>query len=118
SIMDGFKVAIIVAAMLIGFIALMNGIDYLFEMMFNVSFQTILGYIFAPIAFVMGVPWADSVQAGSIMATKLVTNEFVAMLSFTEISAGLSTKAVGMISVFLVSFANFSSIGIITGAVK
>ena len=86
--------------------------------MFNVSFQTILGYIFAPIAFVMGVPWADSVQAGSIMATKLVTNEFVAMLSFTEISAGLSTKAVGMISVFLVSFANFSSIGIITGAVK
>jgi len=118
SIMDGFKVAIIVAAMLIGFIALMNGIDYLFEMLFNVSFQTILGYIFAPIAFVMGVPWADSVQAGSIMATKLVTNEFVAMLSFTEISAGLSTKAVGMISVFLVSFANFSSIGIITGAVK
>lgn len=118
SIMDGFKVAVIVAAMLIGFIALMNGIDYLFEMMFNVSFQTILGYIFAPIAFVMGVPWADSVQAGSIMATKLVTNEFVAMLSFKEISAGLSTKAVGMISVFLVSFANFSSIGIITGAVK
>ncbi|WP_313238306.1 NupC/NupG family nucleoside CNT transporter [Sporosarcina ureae] len=118
SIMDGFKVAVIVAAMLIGFIALMNGIDYLFEMLFNVSFQTILGYIFAPIAFVMGVPWADSVQAGSIMATKLVTNEFVAMLSFREISAGLSTKAVGMISVFLVSFANFSSIGIITGAVK
>lgn len=118
SIMDGFKVAVIVAAMLIGFIALMNGIDYLFEMMFNVSFQTILGYIFAPIAFVMGVPWADSVQAGSIMATKLVTNEFVAMLSFKEISSGLSTKAVGMISVFLVSFANFSSIGIITGAVK
>ncbi|ARF13026.1 NupC/NupG family nucleoside CNT transporter [Sporosarcina ureae] len=118
SIMDGFKVAVIVAAMLIGFIALMNGIDYLFEMLFNVSFQTILGYIFAPIAFVMGVPWADSVQAGSIMATKLVTNEFVAMLSFREISAGLTTKAVGMISVFLVSFANFSSIGIITGAVK
>ncbi|MDW0109800.1 NupC/NupG family nucleoside CNT transporter [Sporosarcina aquimarina] len=118
SIMDGFKVAIIVAAMLIGFIALMNGIDYLFELVFNVSFQTILGYLFAPIAFIMGVPWADSVQAGSIMATKLVTNEFVAMISFTDISAGLSAKASGMISVFLVSFANFSSIGIITGAVK
>lgn len=118
SIMDGFKVAIIVAAMLIGFIALMNGIDYLFELVFNVSFQTILGYLFAPIAFIMGIPWADSVQAGSIMATKLVTNEFVAMISFTDISAGLSEKASGMISVFLVSFANFSSIGIITGSVK
>lgn len=118
SIMDGFKVAIIVAAMLIGFIALMNGIDYLFEFVFNISFQSILGYLFAPIAFVMGVPWADSVQAGSIMATKLVTNEFVAMISFTDISAGLSEKAAGMISVFLVSFANFSSIGIITGSVK
>lgn len=118
SIMDGFKVAIIVAAMLIGFIALMNGIDYLFELVFDVSFQTILGYLFAPIAFIMGVPWSDSVQAGGIMATKLVTNEFVAMISFTDISAGLSAKTAGMISVFLVSFANFSSIGIITGSVK
>jgi nucleoside transport protein len=118
SIMDGFKIAIIVAAMLIGFIALMNGIDYVFMLAFNVSFQTILGYVFAPIAFIMGVPWAESVSAGGIMATKLVTNEFVAMLSFTEIAAGLSPKAIGIVSVFLVSFANFSSIGIITGSVK
>jgi nucleoside transport protein len=118
SIMDGFKIAIIVAAMLIGFIALMNGIDYVFMLAFNVSFQTILGFVFAPIAFIMGVPWAESVSAGGIMATKLVTNEFVAMLSFTEIAAGLSPKAIGIVSVFLVSFANFSSIGIITGSVK
>jgi nucleoside transport protein len=118
SIMDGFKIAIIVAAMLIGFIALMNGIDYVFMLAFNVSFQTILGFVFAPIAFIMGVPWAVSVSAGGIMATKLVTNEFVAMLSFTEIAAGLSPKAIGIVSVFLVSFANFSSIGIITGSVK
>lgn len=118
SIMDGFKIAIIVAAMLIGFIALMSGIDYVFMLAFNVSFQTILGFVFAPIAFIMGVPWAESVSAGGIMATKLVTNEFVAMLSFTEIAAELSPKAIGIVSVFLVSFANFSSIGIITGAVK
>lgn len=118
SIMDGFKVAIIVAAMLIGFIALMNGIDYVFMLVFDVSFQTILGFVFAPVAFIMGVPWAESVSAGGIMATKLVTNEFVAMFSFTEIAAGLSQKTVGIVSVFLVSFANFSSIGIITGSVK
>lgn len=118
SIMDGFKVAVIVAAMLIGFIALMNGIDYIFMLVFDVSFQSILGFVFAPVAFIMGVPWAESVSAGGIMATKLVTNEFVAMFSFTEIAAGLSQKTVGIVSIFLVSFANFSSIGIITGSVK
>ncbi|MCP1306510.1 NupC/NupG family nucleoside CNT transporter [Paenibacillus tyrfis] len=118
SIMDGFKVAIIVGAMLIGFIALMNMINYVFELIFHISFQSVLGYIFAPIAFLMGIPWSEAVQAGGIMATKLVTNEFVAMLSFKDIASGLSARTVGIVSVFLVSFANFSSIGIITGAVK
>ncbi|KEQ23946.1 NupC/NupG family nucleoside CNT transporter [Paenibacillus tyrfis] len=118
SIMDGFKVAIIVGAMLIGFIALMNMINYVFELIFHISFQSVLGYIFAPVAFLMGIPWSEAVQAGGIMATKLVTNEFVAMLSFKDIASGLSPRTVGIVSVFLVSFANFSSIGIITGAVK
>jgi nucleoside transport protein len=118
SIMDGLKVAIIVAAMLIGFIALMSLINYLFTLVFNVSFQTVLGYIFAPIAFLMGIPMNEAVKAGSVMATKLVTNEFVAMMSFKEMAAGLSAKTVAIVSVFLVSFANFSSVGIITGSVK
>ncbi|MCP3773425.1 NupC/NupG family nucleoside CNT transporter [Paenibacillus sp. MZ04-78.2] len=118
SIMDGFKVAIIVGAMLIGFIALMNMINYVFDLIFHISFQSVLGYIFAPVAFVMGIPWSEAVQAGGIMATKLVTNEFVAMLSFKDIASGLSVRTAGIVSVFLVSFANFSSIGIITGAVK
>ncbi|WP_199425960.1 NupC/NupG family nucleoside CNT transporter [Thermaerobacillus caldiproteolyticus] len=118
SVMDGLKVAVIVAAMLIGFIALINLIDYLFTIIFHISFQTILGYIFAPIAFLMGIPWDEAVKAGSIMATKLVTNEFVAMLNFKDIAGTLSEKTVGIVSVFLVSFANFSSIGIITGSVK
>lgn len=118
SIMDGLKIAIIVAAMLIGFIALMNLINYIFTLIFHMSFQTVLGYLFAPIAFLMGVPMHETVQAGSIMATKLVTNEFVAMMSFKEIASGLSDKTIGIVSVFLVSFANFSSVGIITGSVK
>ncbi|WP_050613894.1 NupC/NupG family nucleoside CNT transporter [Bacillus testis] len=117
-IMDGFKVAITVAAMLIGFVALMAFINSLFDMILGVSFQDILGYIFSPVAFLMGVPWADAVSAGGIMATKLVTNEFVAMLSLTDVADTFSARTVGIISVFLVSFANFSSIGIISGAVK
>ncbi|MGG0655876.1 NupC/NupG family nucleoside CNT transporter [Rummeliibacillus pycnus] len=117
-IMDGFKVAIIVGAMLIGFVALMDLINSLFEMVIGISFQEILGYIFAPIAFLMGVPWAEAISAGGIMATKLVTNEFVAMMSLGEVAKSMSAHTLGIISVFLVSFANFSSIGIISGAVK
>lgn len=117
-IMDGFKVAIIVGAMLIGFVALMDLINSLFDMILGISFQDILGYIFAPIAFLMGVPWAEAITAGGIMATKLVTNEFVAMTSLGEAAKSLSAHTVGIISVFLVSFANFASIGIIAGAVK
>ncbi|MGE7606402.1 NupC/NupG family nucleoside CNT transporter [Peribacillus frigoritolerans] len=117
-IMDGFKVAITVAAMLIGFVALIAGINSIFDMVFGISFQDIMGYIFAPFAFIMGIPISETVTAGGIMATKLVTNEFVAMLSLGEASAALSERTIGIVSVFLVSFANFSSIGIIAGAVK
>lgn len=116
-IMDGFKVAIIVAAMLIGFIALIAMINAIFKGILGISFQNILGYIFAPLAFIIGIPLQDVVPAGSIMATKLVTNEFVAMLDLSK-NTTLSVRSVEIVSVFLVSFANFSSIGIITGAVK
>ncbi|GGE56926.1 NupC/NupG family nucleoside CNT transporter [Priestia taiwanensis] len=117
-ILDGFKVAVIVGAMLIGFIALIGMINGLFEMAFGVSFQHILGYAFAPIAFIMGIPASEMVQAGSIMATKLVSNEFVAMQFLQQSVSDFSARTTGIISVFLVSFANFSSIGIIAGAVK
>ena len=117
-ILDGFKVAVIVGAMLIGFIALMAGFNYVFELLFNISFQQLLGYLFAPIAFIMGIPLSEAVSAGTIMATKLVTNEFVAMLDLSGGNYHFSERTMGILSVFLVSFANFSSIGIIVGAVK
>ncbi|MGG4488238.1 NupC/NupG family nucleoside CNT transporter [Metabacillus idriensis] len=117
-IMDGFKVAIIVGAMLIGFVALIAAVNNIFDMIFGITFQGILGYIFAPIAFIMGVPMSEAVAAGGIMATKLVTNEFVAMMDLAKVSENFSERTLGIISVFLVSFANFSSIGIIAGAVK
>ncbi|WP_394233261.1 NupC/NupG family nucleoside CNT transporter [Niallia oryzisoli] len=117
-ILDGFKVAVIVGAMLIGFVALMDAINNLFDLAIGISFQQILGYIFAPIAFIMGVPASEMVAAGGIMATKLVTNEFVAMIDLAKMTESFSPRTLGIISVFLVSFANFSSIGIIAGAVK
>ncbi|EMD9038698.1 nucleoside permease NupC [Salmonella enterica] len=122
-ILAGFKVAIIVAAMLIGFIALIAALNALFATVtgwfgYSISFQGILGYIFYPVAWVMGVPSSEALQVGSIMATKLVSNEFVAMMDLQKIASTLSPRSEGIISVFLVSFANFSSIGIIAGAIK
>ncbi|OSC54573.1 hypothetical protein B4U20_08500, partial [Klebsiella pneumoniae] len=59
-----------------------------------------------------------ALNAGSIMATKLVANEFVAMIELQKIAASMTPRGLGILSVFLVSFANFASIGIIAGAIK
>ncbi|KOY16138.1 NupC/NupG family nucleoside CNT transporter [Paenibacillus xylanivorans] len=117
-IMDGFKVAIVVGVMLVGFVGIIALINGVFSGIFGISFQGVLGYVFAPIAFMIGVPWHEAVHAGSIMATKLVANEFVAMLDFVKIQDGLSGRTTAIVSVFLISFANFGSIGTIVGAVK
>lgn len=117
-ILDGFKVAVIVAAMLVGFVAIIAVINMIFRSIFGMSFQEILGYVFSPFAFLMGVPLNESIQAASVMATKLVSNEFVAMNLLSSGTLNLSARSVGIVSVFLISFANFSSIGIISGAVK
>ncbi len=117
-ILDGFKVAVIVAAMLVGFVAIIAVINMIFRSIFGMSFQDILGYVFSPFAFLMGVPLNESIQAASVMATKLVSNEFVAMNLLASGDLHLSARSIGIVSVFLISFANFSSIGIISGAVK
>ncbi|WP_122647145.1 NupC/NupG family nucleoside CNT transporter [Enterococcus mediterraneensis] len=117
-ILDGFHVAVTVAAMLIGFVALIAMINAIFSGIFGISFQEILGYVFAPLALLTGIPWSEAVDAGSIMATKLVTNEFVAMTELANGTYAFSDRTTAIISVFLVSFANFASIGIISGAMK
>lgn len=117
-ILDGFKVAVIVSAMLVGFVAIIAVINMIFTSIFGMSFQEILGYVFSPFAILMGVPVNESIEAASVMATKLVSNEFVAMNLLSSGNLHLSQRTIGIISVFLISFANFSSIGIISGAVK
>src|SRR5699024_6544662 len=115
--MDGFNIIIAIVAMLLGFIALIALLNGVFDGIFGVDFQTILGYIFAPLAFLLGVQWNEAVQFGGLIATKLLSNEFVAMTSFIEMK-GLTDRSIGIISVFLVSFANFGSVGMIIGALK
>lgn len=117
-IMAGFKMAMIVAAMLVGFNALLAMVNAIFLGGFGKSFQDIIGYLFYPVAWLTGIVSHDSLTAGSIMGTKIVANEFVAMLQMKDLVAHLEPRTVAILSVFLVSFANISTVGIIAGAVK
>ena len=116
--LDGGKVALIVAAMLVAYVGLLALINGFFTSIFGISFTEIIGYIFAPIAWIMGIQGNEIITAGSVMGTKLAANEFVAMLQLQELLPTLSDKTVGIVSTFLVSFANFASIGIISGSIQ
>ncbi|MFD2042838.1 NupC/NupG family nucleoside CNT transporter [Ornithinibacillus salinisoli] len=117
--LEGGKIALIVAAMLVAFIASLELVNWLIQLIFaGVTLQEILGYILAPIGILMGIAPGEVIEAGAVMGTKIVTNEFVAMLQFESMIGSLSEKTVGIVSVFLTSFANFSSIGIIAGTVQ
>ncbi|MEI5906349.1 NupC/NupG family nucleoside CNT transporter [Bacillus spongiae] len=117
----GLQLALNIGAMLLAFIALIalvNGILGGIGGLFNIeglTLETILGYLFAPIAFAIGVPWGEAVTAGGFIGQKLVLNEFVAYSSFAPQIADLSEKTVIVISFALCGFANISSMGILLG---
>lgn len=117
----GLQLALNVGAMLLAFIALialLNGLLGFVGGLFGfdqLSIELILSYIFAPLAFVIGVPWDEALQAGSFIGQKLVINEFVAYSNFGPYISELSEKAVVIISFALCGFANLSSLGILLG---
>ncbi|MCM3399348.1 NupC/NupG family nucleoside CNT transporter [Oceanobacillus profundus] len=117
--LEGGKIALIVAAMLIAFIASLSLVNWIIQFIFaGVTLQQILGYILAPLGILMGIDPSEVIDAGAVMGMKIVTNEFVAMLEFQPFLDTMSEKTIGIVTVFLTSFANFSSIGIIAGTVK
>ena len=83
-----------------------------------VTLQQIFGYVLAPFAFLMGIPAQDIIPAGGIMGTKIVLNEFVAILDLKGVAATLSPRTVGIVTVFLISFASISQIGAIVGTIR
>jgi concentrative nucleoside transporter, CNT family len=135
---EGLRVGLNVAAMLIGFLALIALVDFLlgkFGGTLNalgltqqvigmdpckLSLGSILGTVFSGLAFLMGVPWAEAGQAGSLMGTKLVVNEFVAYLQLKPLIEGeaLSAKTIAIVSFALCGFANFGSVGIQIGGIS
>jgi concentrative nucleoside transporter, CNT family len=123
---DGLKVGLNVAAMLIGFLALIALVNFLLGKAGGLagfpelSLNTILGGLFAGLAWLMGVPGNETMQAGALMGTKLVANEFVAYLQLKDIIAAgtLSPKTVAIVSFALCGFANFGSVGIQVGGIS
>jgi CNT family concentrative nucleoside transporter len=118
---EGMTLGLNVAAMLIAFIALITLADSAVGLFFGLfghpewSAAKIMGLVFAPISFLLGVPWSEALSAGNFLGQKIVLNEFVAYTSLASEAAQLSDKTVVLMSYALCGFANFSSIGIQIG---
>lgn len=120
---DGLFLALNVGAMLLAFVSLIALVNLILGSVGglfgfdSLSLELILGYVFAPLAFVIGVPWADAVQFGSFLGQKLVLNEFVAFSEFAPIigTGDLSARTEAMVAFALCGFANISSLAILLG---
>ena len=122
---EGLHLSLNVAGMLIAFIALvalMNGIfGYVHGQVwwFPASLDVVFGWIFRPIAWAMGVSWADSFTVGNLLGTRMVLNEFVAFVKLGEpgVRESLNERSVVIATYALCGFANFSSIAIQIGGI-
>ncbi len=115
---DGLKLAANVGAMLVAFVALIAMINYLLGL-FGFSLQEIFGWVFMPLAWTMGIPWAEAGTMGTLMGEKLVLTELIAYGDLVELrSAGaISDRTAIIASYALCGFANFASIGIQLGGI-
>lgn len=118
---DGLKLALTIGAMLIAFVGLIALVNGLLGWagglvgMEDLSAQKILGWVFAPLMFLLSVPWSEAEAAGAIFGEKLILNEFVAYFSLIAQEDALSPKTVAIVTFALCGFANFSSIAILLG---
>ncbi len=118
---DGLKLALTIGAMLIAFVGLialvngmLGGIGGLVGIE-DLSAQKILGWIFAPLMYLLSIPWAEAQAAGAIFGEKLILNEFIAYFSLIDQADTLSPKTVAIVTFALCGFANVSSIAILLG---
>ncbi|MGV0103120.1 NupC/NupG family nucleoside CNT transporter [Nostoc sp. DSM 114167] len=122
---DGVKLAVNVGVMIIAFLGLLAALNALlgwlggFIGLQQFSLQWILSFIMAPVAWLMGVPWADCRQVGALLGTKTILNEFIAFLDLKALieSGKISQRAVIITTYALCNFANIGSIGITIGGI-
>lgn len=117
--LTGVRLAVAVGAMVLAFVALvalanglLSGVGGWFGIE-GLTFQRLVGYLFQPIMFLIGVPWAEAGTAGGLFGTKIVLNEFVAFIDLGALQPGaLSDRSRAIVTFALCGFANFSSIAI------
>ena len=120
---EGLALMLNVIAMLVAFVALVAllnggfGAIHGYLSWFPANLQTVLGWIFRPVAWVMGVPWHDSGTIGSLLGTRMVLNEFIAYSQLGPMKATLDPRSFTIASFALAGFANFSSVGIQLGGI-
>jgi CNT family concentrative nucleoside transporter len=120
---DGLHLALNVAAMLITFLALlalvnaMMGWTHLHIAWFPYSLQQVFGWVFAPVAWLIGIPWHDARTIGNLLGTRMVLNEFVAFAQLGTMKDTLDPRTFTIATFALCGFANFSSIGIQIGGI-
>jgi concentrative nucleoside transporter, CNT family len=121
--LDGLHLALNIAAVLITFIAMlallnsMMGWVHLHIAWFPATLQQIFGWAFAPVAWLIGIPWRDCVNVGNLLGTRMVVNELVAFQQLSSVKALLDPRSVTIATFALCGFANFSSIGIQIGGI-
>lgn len=120
---SGMSLALNVGAMVLAFVGLIALVNTLLGALGGMvglegfSLQLLLGYAFQPLAFIVGIPWEETRLAGSLIGQKLVFNEFVAFVSFTDQMAQMSDRSQAIVTFALCGFANFSSIGVLLGGI-
>jgi concentrative nucleoside transporter, CNT family len=113
---EGLQLALNVGAMLISFLALVALVNALLGTV-GLSLQQIFGWVFAPVAWSMGVPWRDAPAIGNLLGTRMALNEFVAYSQLGPMKATLDPRSFTIATFALCGFANFSSIGIQIGGI-
>jgi concentrative nucleoside transporter, CNT family len=113
---EGLQLALNVGAMLISFLALIALVNAVLGVV-HLSLQQIFGWVFAPVAWSMGVPWRDAPTIGNLLGTRMALNEFVAYSQLGPLKSQLDPKSFTIATFALCGFANFSSIGIQIGGI-
>lgn len=118
--MSGLRIAVAVGATLLAFvsvIAMLNGmLGWVGDLIgMPLSFELILGYLFAPIAWLLGIPWNEAITAGSLIGNKIVVNEFVAFIQLMEVKDQLSEHSQAIVTFALCGFANISTMAMLIG---
>lgn len=118
---EGLRLAATIGAMLLAFISLIALINLILGQvgglvgLEDLTFERILGYVFAPIMLVIGVPWGEALEAGSFVGQQIVVNEFVAFTNLAPVIEDYSAKTQAVVTFALTGFANLGSLGILLG---